>query len=178
MKEYLRTKIDRRHFVLSSAALFFSLAGFAACKEDEYVRPWGDLDLGDLKTLFFERVYVKSRAVRVFRDEKGWRALSTRCSNDGCELAFAEDKFTCSCCKSIFDGEGRVLEGPAKKSLPWMKIRYAEGHLYGNPGEPVDASYRYTTPEIEEGIRLLRERIKKENVPDRERLPRLLLEGD
>jgi len=58
-----------------------------------------------------------------------------------------------------------------------MEISYRDGHLYADPGKIVGASYHFTTPEIENAIRSLRERIKDEGIGDEAKIPDVLLGG-
>jgi Rieske Fe-S protein len=61
----------------------------------------------------------------LFRDESGTlRAMSARCTHVGCIVAWRSDtqKLHCPCHASQFDISGKVLGGPAKKSLPRWKV--------------------------------------------------------
>lgn len=60
----------------------------------------------------------------LFRDKKGiLHAMSARCTHVGCIVAWRSDtqKLHCPCHNSQFDTAGKVLGGPAKKSLPQWK---------------------------------------------------------
>ena len=147
------------------------------CTRHRYVRPAGELDLGSVRELLYSVVHVRSKAMLVFRDTDGWRALSARCTYVGCDLTFQEPILLCPCCKSQFDMTGVPLEGSlATEPLPWVQVSYRkeEGHLYADPGKIVPATTRFTTPEIEEAIRSLRERVKEEGLADEVKVPTLL----
>jgi hypothetical protein len=62
----------------------------------------------------------------------------------------------------------------ATRRLPWIDIYYKDGHLFANPGKIRPASWRYTTPEIEEAIRKLRKRVKEEGLKDEVVIPQIL----
>ncbi len=159
-----------------------SVTGLAGCTRHRYERPAGELDLGPVHELLYANVHVRSKAILLFRTADGWRALSSRCTYIGCDLTFQEPVLLCPCCRSLFDLEGRVIEGSvAKENLPWVGLDYRkeDGHLIANPGRVVSASTYYTTPEIEEAIRDLRERVKAEGIADEVKIPELLKgEGD
>jgi len=170
--------ISRRNFLMLSAAAALLPLGLAGCERHRYVRPAGELDLGTVRELLYNIVNVRERAVLVYRDADGWRALSTRCTYNGCDCTYQDPILLCPCCRSQFDLEGRPLQGSkAKIPMPWMEIVYRDGHLYADPGKLVPASYRYTTPAIENAITKLRERIKDESISDETKIPEILLGG-
>lgn len=175
----INLKMDRRKFIQQSVSVF-CLAQFgallSACNRHRFVRPSEDLDLGSVRELLYSQVHVPARAALVFRDINGWRALSTRCTYIPCDLTYQDPVLLCPCCRSRFDLEGRKLEGSlAPDNLPWMEMFYKDGRLYANPAKIVPATYRFTTPEIEASIKLLRERIKDEGVGDEAKIPEVLL---
>jgi Rieske Fe-S protein len=49
-------------------------------------------------------------------------AYSLRCTHLGCTLDEVEDTYVCPCHGSVFSTDGRVLTGPAGKSLPELQI--------------------------------------------------------
>lgn len=176
--------LSRRQFLAYTALCSLPLLfGTTGCERHRYIRPSGELDLGTVRELLYGIVHVRPKAALVFRDMDGWRVLSTRCSYNGCDTTYQssptntqEQILLCPCCRSMFDTQGRPLPGSiAKHNLPWMKIAYRDGHLFADPGELVPASYRFTTPEIEEAIRKLRERIKQEGVGDEVKIPEVLM---
>ncbi|MBW1681565.1 MAG: ubiquinol-cytochrome c reductase iron-sulfur subunit [Deltaproteobacteria bacterium] len=52
------------------------------------------------------------------------RALSARCSHLGCTVRFDEvtQTFRCPCHGSVFDADGKRLEGPARKPLEALPV--------------------------------------------------------
>lgn len=44
-------------------------------------------------------------------------ALSSKCTHNGCEVAWQEDLFACPCHGSKFNPDGTVVQGPATKVL-------------------------------------------------------------
>ena len=175
--------MNRRKFLQHSVSyLCLTQLGIlaAGCNRHRFVRPAEELDLGSVRELLYSQVHVPARAALVFRDINGWRALSTRCTYIPCDLTYQDPVLLCPCCRSRFDLEGRRLQGAlAPDDLPWMEMSYKDGRLYADPGKIVPSTYRFTTPEIEASIKLLRERIKEEGVGDEAKIPETLLgEGD
>lgn len=170
--------ITRRELLinLGLSALALSLG----CERHRYIRPETELDLGAVKALLYSRTHVPIKSVLVYRDVDGWSALSTRCTYDGCDMTFQEPVLLCPCCRSRFTLEGIPYEGvTARRPLPWIEVYYREGHLFANPGKVKDKAWRFTTPEIEDAIRKLRKDIKREDLDDEVKIPKILKgEGD
>ena len=152
-----------------------SMLGLLGCERHRYIRPAGELLLGSVRELLYSVVHVRSKAILVYRDVDGWRALSTRCTYQGCDLTYQEENLFCPCCRSYFDHEGNLIPGgKAEHPLPWVTMFYKDGSLYANPGKIVPPTYRFSTPEIEEAVRKLRERIKEEGLADEVKIPKIL----
>ena len=66
--------------------------------------------------------YFKDQKVYVFADEEGVSAMSAVCTHLGCIVNEEETQFVCPCHGSRFDLNGKVLQGPAPKSLPWYDV--------------------------------------------------------
>lgn len=162
---------------LASTAPMFSLLG---CERHRYVRPAGLLDLGPVSELLYTKAHVRSKAVMVFRDADGWRALSTRCTYIGCDLTpqdMTHEKpvLFCPCCRSYYDEFGRVFKDMyATIDLPWCQMSYKDGHLFADPGKIVDIQTHFTTAEIEEAVHALRQRYKEESISDEVHIPQFL----
>ncbi len=174
-------KIDvvftRRQFLGSLAAASLPLfVSVSACERHRYIRPAGELDLGTVRELLYSVVHVPRKSALVYRDEDGWRALSTRCTYNGCDLTYQVPILLCPCCRSEFDLTGHALKGgKATHDLPWMEITYREGHLFADPGHMVAETNHFSTPEIEAAIHSLRERIKDEVITDQVKIPEVLM---
>ena len=75
----------------------------------------------------------------IFRDHQGVRAVSAICTHLGCTLEKNDTGFNCPCHGSFFDESGRVLSGPAPRSLAWFKVNLAaDGQLIVDKKERVD----------------------------------------
>jgi isorenieratene synthase len=54
-------------------------------------------------------------------------AISLTCTHQGCTVALAEDgKFHCPCHGAVYDRDGKVLAGPAKRDLGRFEVRRRE----------------------------------------------------
>lgn len=155
------------------------ILALAACQRGSYERPAGPINLGEVKHLLFEKQHIADKAVLLYRDEKGWAALSTRSTDKGCDLTYHEANFLDPCSNSLFSHTGKVLRGPAKEKLPWMELIYKDNRLFANPGKTVKASYRFTTDEIEKAIAKLRDELAESGVDQGVKIPKILLgQGD
>lgn len=84
--------------------------------------------------------------VVLFRDEKGFWAVTVVCPHLGCRPAFHRDGniFVCPCHGSRFDKEGLLLDGPAKHNLSLAALRLdSQGVLIAYPKEKVLPGYRF-----------------------------------
>ena len=67
--------------------------------------------------------YAEEAGVFVKHDADGLRALSATCTHLGCTVRRDDaDGFVCPCHGSRYDGEGRVLGGPAPRALAWLHL--------------------------------------------------------
>ncbi len=60
-----------------------------------------------------------------------WTAISRVCTHSRCKVNHRAEQsdFECPCHHSIFDLEGKVLKGPAKRDLPHYPVRVEGGEL-------------------------------------------------
>jgi cytochrome b6-f complex iron-sulfur subunit len=66
---------------------------------------------------------VENGGFFLFRDDKGFHAISSVCTHLGCIVAQVEGEgFACPCHGSRFNEEGAVVGGPAPAGLPWLQI--------------------------------------------------------
>lgn len=72
--------------------------------------------IGSVLRLETENLYL-------FRDEKGFHAVSAVCTHLGCIVAHTEQEgFACPCHGSKFREDGAVIGGPAPTGLPWLEV--------------------------------------------------------
>jgi menaquinol-cytochrome c reductase iron-sulfur subunit len=91
------------------------------------------------------REFVEEAGVFVFRDERGLRALSARCTHLGCTVrADAErDGFVCPCHGSRYDAAGNVTGGPAPNPLSYvLLVQDKRGRLFVDLAVPVEPDTR------------------------------------
>lgn len=169
--------LSRRNFLRSCAAAAGTLMLPLGCKKN-YVRPPGYHDLGRVEGLFYSRLHIRDRSILLYRDDKGWAALSTQCTYEGCNLTVNESQSSiyCSCCRSLYTMIGDVQVGPATESLPWFEIVFKDKHLYAVADKLVPRDYRFNTPELDEMIKQIRA-TKTESPFNNTRVPHELL-GD
>jgi cytochrome b6-f complex iron-sulfur subunit len=94
----------------------------------------------DRKVMFF----LRSRRLYLIRDERGVFAQSAVCTHLGC-LTRAnprEDGFFCPCHGSQFTLDGKVVSGPAPRSLEHFKIEREGERLWVDLAENEDADVR------------------------------------
>jgi Rieske Fe-S protein len=60
--------------------------------------------------------------VALMRNDAGFYALSLVCTHLGCTVVVTEDALSCPCHGSRFDRQGKVLTGPAGRSLQRMQV--------------------------------------------------------
>ena len=72
--------------------------------------------VGSVVKMDAERLYL-------FRDERGFHAISSVCTHLGCIVAHSEQEgFACPCHGSKFDAQGKVTGGPAPTGLAWLEV--------------------------------------------------------
>ena len=76
----------------------------------------------------------------LFRDEKGFHAISSVCTHLGCIVAHNEGEgFACPCHGSRYNEDGAVVAGPAPTGLPWLEISLSpDGQLQVNAESQVN----------------------------------------
>lgn len=114
---------------------------------------------------------------RVFlTDNKGENAVSLTCTHQGCTVAKqADGKFLCPCHGAIYDSNGKVISGPAKRDLSQYKITQTNSnqvqllaksdHLKANIPETIKADYYVMATDVP-GVKHLFSLITGEINPD------------
>ncbi len=81
----------------------------------------------------------------VFADNDGLHAISSVCTHLGCLVAISESGFQCPCHGSKYNQAGKVIAGPAPRSLPWLDIsRSVDGTLVVDAGKEVKEGTIFT----------------------------------
>ncbi|MEK6797589.1 MAG: ubiquinol-cytochrome c reductase iron-sulfur subunit [Planctomycetota bacterium] len=86
--------------------------------------------------------YFARHRLWLFREEKGFHAISSVCTHLGCITERGADgAFHCPCHGSVFDAEGKVKGGPAPKGLVWVELSVSpEGWLVADTLKEVKAN--------------------------------------
>lgn len=90
-------------------------------------------DAGPITDFASDRVYdgFREQGFFVIRRDRQVFALSSVCTHKGCKVrAQADRSFLCKCHGSKFTPDGNVLNGPARRDLPRLRVATSEqGHL-------------------------------------------------
>jgi Rieske Fe-S protein len=71
----------------------------------------------------------QTERLALLRDDRGIYALGLVCTHLGCTVTVTTGELSCPCHGSIFDRLGRVLRGPADRSLPRLKVEERDGRI-------------------------------------------------
>ena len=85
--------------------------------------------------------YFPKQHLWVFRNDRGFHAISSICTHLGCIAERKENgEFHCPCHGSKFGPEGTLLGGPAPKGLVWVELSVSpEGWLVADTLKEVKA---------------------------------------
>jgi cytochrome b6-f complex iron-sulfur subunit len=132
------TNISRRDFLkltrngfltLSGALAFVGFLRFLDFDPNPAIKTEFDLGLAEKYPLGSRTVLDEIPAILI-RTESGFSVLSLVCTHLGCTLEQEADGFACPCHNSRFDTEGKVIHGPAAKSLPALRVEIStENHV-------------------------------------------------
>ena len=132
--------IDRRDFVAACAcALSAAALGACASLAVRRVTPVGGRV--ELALAHYPELSERESVLRILPD--GWddpilvltdasgsvTALSSACTHLGCTVEAETTRLVCPCHGSTFDRAGRVLKGPAERSLVRYDARIAESGI-------------------------------------------------
>lgn len=89
--------------------------------------------------------FLPERRLFVFNSPQGFYAISSVCTHLGCNVRHDQKEgFGCPCHGSAFDGLGRVVSGPAPRSLAWFGLSLsARGELVVDEQRLVEPDYRF-----------------------------------
>ena len=131
-------RVSRRSFLsLASLGSFFAAMGVAAAGVFRLPNPTVlpgpvrryKIGHAEEYPVGSERLLEAANAF-IFRDSAGLYAVSAVCTHLGCTVARSPEGFACPCHGSRFGPTGKVLGGPAPRSLPWLEVtRAADGQV-------------------------------------------------
>ena len=150
--------------------ILFGVVFFAKTILDpSYDRPAEIIDVGDISFLLDPETHIRDKSILIFFDEKkGWGALSTRSTVNGCDLTYLDTTLFCPCSRTYYYHNGEVAKGDAIHPLPFYKVYYERyeksgtkvykpRHLLVNTGEPVNRNERFAPPGILDVVPKIRE---------------------
>lgn len=86
----------------------------------------------------------EKQQLNVFRNEKGFYAISAVCTHLGCLVKYTGQEFKCPCHGSTFDKRGNVKSGPAPRALEWYALSMdSTGQLVVNTNNVVPENTYY-----------------------------------
>ncbi len=87
---------------------------------------------------------LNDKNVFIFTDNDGIYAVSSICTHLGCIVSHTEWGFQCPCHGSKYNEDGKVIAGPAPKSLPWLEVsRHVDGNLIVNAANEVKVGTKF-----------------------------------
>ena len=143
-------KMDRRRLlrvVGSGAGALLLLRALPGCGQNTGSPPTGPVSAGNLAAVKVNSLEIMSSNVVIGRDSNGLYAMSAICTHAGCVLEDSAGTIaaglTCPCHGSAFDGNGAVIQGPARSPLQHYQVTVAaDGSITADGGKPVAATVR------------------------------------
>ncbi len=132
----------------------------AGCRPSTKDRPLGFANLGLVKKFTDDDVVdVSEQAVLVRRDALGIYGMSTLCTRDLRRLKARREGdapvLFCDVCGSEYDGDGHIINGPARTDLPYYELIVDAGKphgpkdtVYARIGMKVPSSWRLPFAEL------------------------------
>lgn len=130
---------ERRSFLMAACGCVAG-ATLPGCVTIHTVRGLRNAGAVEISRAEFEAFAVETKAVLVRAEglseplillEKGgaFRALSSTCTHQQCQVRPGKAFLRCPCHGSTYDLEGRVVRGPAPKDLPAYPVRLEDGRI-------------------------------------------------
>ena len=135
----------------SSAGALFLVTALPRCGNPKGSPPTGPVNAGNVSSLKLGTLRILSGDVVVGHDSNGIYAMSAICTHAGCVLDDSSGTIaaglTCPCHGSAFDGNGNVLQGPARSPLQHYQVTVAsDGTITADGSQPVPAPTRTPAP--------------------------------
>jgi glycine/D-amino acid oxidase-like deaminating enzyme/nitrite reductase/ring-hydroxylating ferredoxin subunit len=138
--QWLEAFDARRRMTLAKPASLAQGARTAASVVRAHLPLTGHAQIDEILPGEGQVVSVGAHRVAAAREADGrLRAVSAVCTHMGCEVAFngAERSWDCPCHGSRFDLDGRVIEGPATRSLEVIEVVHASPDVQVAPSAAV-----------------------------------------
>ena len=146
-QEDRRTITRRRFFQTAGFSACAIAAGGAAVLGENFLEPRALFEpptrflLGAPESIAPGAVIMEeAHQVYVMRFSDGFRAISAVCTHLGCITRYQPDDncIACPCHGSRFSLDGEVMEGPAPRALPWLRVDLtASGRIAVDTAEEV-----------------------------------------
>lgn len=123
-----RIDLQRRMFAAGCLGIGAATAGFLAAAfrflvPNVLYEPSRRFDIGSPAAFPPESTtFLPDRHLYVFNSTDGFFAVSSVCTHLGCNVKHTASGFECPCHGSRFDGNGRVVQGPAPRPLAWYAL--------------------------------------------------------
>lgn len=145
-----------KNYLKLSLLLIFTLgliSLFSGCERHQR-RPYVYLRVGKIHDFKQQETYLPDLRLVIFKDEKGFSAMSTDCTYDLTPLKRIEEGgvvlYSSTYTTSQYTRDGEVKQGPTKFPLPRYKLEYAST-LYGGV---FDSLYVFIGDEVSKDWRL------------------------
>lgn len=131
---------NRRFFLMASGAAAAGLALGVGCagRVNQGTFPAGSpsgIEVGAAQV-------IEDGPFVLARDEQGLYAMSALCTHLGCTVNVDGDRLPCPCHGSVFDRNGEVVEGPARRPLDHFQVTISDGQVSVNTAQIVPATDR------------------------------------
>lgn len=147
-------ELNRRQFFIKMGATSLAVAGAGACvlglqylSPSVLYEPSPVVDAGKPEQYSLDSVTLDPRfGIFVVRMAQGFYAMSAVCTHLGCLSVWKQEAgiIACPCHGSAFARDGKVLDGPAPRPLPWLKMWINdEGSLMVDRSSAVPAESEY-----------------------------------
>ena len=112
-----------RCFGIGAATAGFLAATFRFLVPNVLYEPSRRFDVGSPAAFPSGSVtFLPDRRLYVFNSADGFFAISSICTHLGCNVKHIGQGFECPCHGSLFDENGRVVQGPAPQPLAWYAV--------------------------------------------------------
>jgi len=149
LRSELPDPVRRSLFALGCASMGVAIVGFIGATfrflvPNVLYEPSRRFDIGRPSDFPPETVtFLADRRVFVFNGTDGFYAISSVCTHLGCTVKRGGPGFACPCHGSQFDDNGRVVEGPAPKPLPFYALSLSpRGRLVVDLDKPATPAFR------------------------------------
>ena len=134
---------SRRSFIKQAGATL-AVGCLCACEGRPQSSPKiSKVSLGPVLNFSAHKQVLPLERLMILKDEGGYAALHLVCTHQQCALNQAGTGFSCPCHGAQFSEQGKVLQGPANRDLPWLRMSLdSENNLLVHYGDFVSENWR------------------------------------